>query len=468
MKPEQYNVEDLFRSAFENASLEPPRKEDMWAAIQSAVQNKPAPVIPIFRTRWFKVSIAASIVLLLGAFYYFSASNSPQESLNITNKIADTEQNVDTQKIEKQSVENDNTSLHKDVTVSKYRQNNAIGSDNNTKPDVILSEQPKKLAVRKENVTTIAKNKDEAKTELVEKQDSKSVVAAVIPNKIEGEQAFAGVQYEIMEIVALASPEIVIPFATEKQPILQLVAIIQPSIAIEKTKTTNTLWVGFSGFYNSYKPNFQFNTPDLPSPFIKGKLSSINFSDSSNVAKDIRENMAINSSLSLNIDFGKVIGKYWFVRSGLSFSSTSYSVNSPVIELLAEPNPTNPTVLGKTKVVANTINSATTVINIPIQFGYQSDKKGLNYFVGGGLSADILLNNSLTSTYSPAVYDFGNYKALNMSIMGNAGLLYNITSQFSTLVEFNYRRSLTSVSDAAHYSSNPQWIGVGVGIRKKF
>ena len=102
MKPEQYNVEDLFRSAFEDASLEPPHKEDMWAAIQSAVQHSPTPVIPIFRTNRFKVSIAASVVLLLGFFYYFGKNETVISSKQVADKLAIEEVKENTQNTEKQ------------------------------------------------------------------------------------------------------------------------------------------------------------------------------------------------------------------------------------------------------------------------------------------------------------------------------------------------------------------------------
>ncbi len=480
MKPEQYNVEDLFRSAFEDASLEPPHKEDMWAAIQSAVQHSPTPVIPIFRTNRFKVSIAASLVLLLGFFYYFGKNETVVSSKQVADKLAIEEAKENTQNTEKKGHtvgEKEEVGLA-DNSKQGRATNKADEVENsvlNTKPiqsatseiatdaNTTLKEEIKLQNANKGN------NKEKVNAVLVPTIDTSEKKEEKIAAVIEKEDAFTLVRYEIREIIALASPEIVVPFSLEKQPILQLVAVIQPKVEGEKAKSENTFWIGFGGFYNTYKPNFQFNnSADLPSPFVKGKLSSINFSDSTNVARDIRENMMVNSAISLNIDFGKVIAKHWFVRSGFNFSSTTYTVNSPVVELLSDPNSPNPILLGNSKTYQNTINSATSVINIPIQFGYQSDRAGFNYFVSGGITTDILLNNSLTNTYTPAVYDLGNYKSINLSVIGSVGLLYNFTSQFGALVEFNYRSSVASVYDSPHLSSKPQWTGVGLGIRKKF
>lgn len=475
MKPEQYNVEDLFRSAFEDASLEPPHKEDMWAAIQSAVQNSPTPVVPIFRTNRFKVSIAASVVLLLGFFYHFGKNETVVNGKQVANDLV-IEAKENTQNTAKQgnaltdSSEQAKTNNEVENSVSNitptYSDKSEITTSNDNKG--IKEKEELKLQNNAKN-----SNKEKGNIDLtpnsIEKQEEKIATIVTIPSKNEKEEAFTLVRYEVREIIALASPEIVVPFSLEKQPILQLVAVIQPKVGGESTKAENTFWVGFGGFYNTYKPNFQFsNIADLPSPFVQGKLSSINFSDSTNVARDIRENMTVNSAISINIDFGKVIAKHWFVRSGFNFSSTSYKVNSPVVELISDPNSSNPSLLGRSKTYANTINSATSVINIPIQFGYQSDRVGFNYFASGGISADILLNNSLTNTYAPAVYDLGNYKSINLSLMSSIGLLYNFTPQFSALVELNYRRSLASVYDSPHLSSKPQWTGIGIGIRKKF
>ena len=343
MKPEQHNVEDLFRSAFEDASLEPPHKEDMWAAIQSAVQTPHKPVIPIFRTNRFKISIAASVALLLGVLYYAGNTNNsvvsePQAS-NLPIGTPSNEQNVEKQE---NSLKNEDSNIANQSTKHK----------SDTKSDLVGKEQIKQES-NTEKINAATTNN----TNSVEKQDSKVAVIAIIPAKLEEEKAFVSVRYEIKEIIPL-NPEIIIPFSIEKQPILQLIAVVQPKVEVEKTQSENTFWIGFGGFYNSYKPNLQFNSSDLPSPFVKGKLSSINFSDSTNVAKNMRENMTINAAISLNIDFGKMIGKHWFVRSGLNFSSTSFSVNSPVLELLADPNSTNPTLLGRTKISENTINSS--------------------------------------------------------------------------------------------------------------
>jgi hypothetical protein len=460
MKPEQYNVEDLFRSAFEDASLEPPHKEDMWEAVQSAVQNSPTPVVPIFRTNRFKVSIAASVVLLLGVLYYFGKTESAVNGEQAGEIVTETKENTQNSGKQKNALGNKDEIGVADNSKQSKANKEVENSVLNTKP----------IQSATSEITTDANTtlKEKINAVLVPTIDTSEKKEEKIAAAIGKEEAFTLVRYEIREIIALASPEIIVPFSLEKQPILQLVAVIQPKTEGEKAKSENTFWIGFGGFYNTYQPNFQFNTADLPSPFVKGKLNSINFADSSNVARDIRENMTVSSAISLNIDFGKVIGRHWFVRSGFNFSSTTYTVNSPVIELLSDPNSANPVLLGRSKAYANTINSATSVINIPVQFGYQSDRIGFNYFASGGITTDILLNNSLTNTYAPAIYDFGNYKSINLSVTGSVGLLYNFTSQFGALVEFNYRRSVASVYDSPHFSSKPQWTGVGVGIRKKF
>jgi ferric-dicitrate binding protein FerR (iron transport regulator) len=62
----------------------PKAKERIWAKVmEQAGKFKPSPVIPIYRRSFFKVAVAASIILVLGTGYYFSFFNSSKNQNDI-------------------------------------------------------------------------------------------------------------------------------------------------------------------------------------------------------------------------------------------------------------------------------------------------------------------------------------------------------------------------------------------------
>jgi len=453
MKPQNKNIEDLFRSAFEDASLEPPHKEEMWAHIQNAVQKPP---VSIWKTTRFRVSsIAASIALLIGLLYYFN-----QESVTTSAKKDYVKHTASP------SVEN-RTLSDEQITA---KENSAIGNSNELKTQINKTENKEGLGSDK-NVSIKSKrtkqNFNDVFQDEFENENELNVLIENIDNPTTPKQqeALTKTYLEIKEIISLASPQIVIPFALDKQPILQLVRV-EPVLfeAKKEEKAENEWWVGFTGFYNHYKPTIITTSPDLPTSLIKFSTMR-NFTDCTNVAKAIRDDIQVSPSITVGIDIGKLVGKNWFFKSGISFTNFRYSFNSPILE---KPSASS----AQTNIIRyeNYVTNTTSQILIPIQFGYQSFSKSklLDWFVAGGFTSDILLNNILNTTYSEVTYNFGNYKSLNISMTGSAGLLYHVTPQFSTLLELNYRRTTASVYDSPNLTSQPHWIGVGLGARFKF
>lgn len=267
--------------------------------------------------------------------------------------------------------------------------------------------------------------------------------------------------------------DLVIPYQIDRQPIIQLVIVDAPPAQEEKTKVASNYWIGFGGFYNAYQPNFGFTSPELPSALISSNsgIASINYGRGTNVAEQLKQNLVVESAYTVNFDFGKTLSNHWFVRSGLGLTNNRYIVEARITNRLGDvKDDSNTSVLQSAGTIYhdNFIRNSNSILNIPIQIGFQSNRKGLNYFISSGLSSDITLNNSLSNTFRDASYDFGKYKAINFSAIGSVGLLYNFTPHFSMLFEMNYRRSLTSVYHSPNLQSHPQWIGIGIGVRKKF
>lgn len=466
MKPQDKNIEDLFRSAFENASLEPPRKEEMWAHIQSAVQKPP---VSLWRTKRFRVSsIAASIALLIGLLYYSYQDNAVTSSDKKANESVFSSPSVENQaSLDEQTLTENNISLEKgDASELKIEKNNKVEKKQNFEANKKSDKNTNDSHVVLKSKSAKSNSNDVSKDEFENENELSALLENIDnPTTTKDEKTLAKTYVEVKEIISIANPQIIIPFALDKQPVLQLVKVAPMVLeAGKEDKAENEWWIGFTGFYNHYSPNITVTSPDLPTSLLKFSTTR-NFTDCTNVAKAIRDDIQVKPSITVGIDIGKLVGKNWFFRSGISFTNFRYSFNSPILE---KPSASS----AQTRAIRyeNVTSNTTSQIVIPVQFGYQSFSKSnfLDWFVAGGFTSDILLNNSLTPTYSEVRYDFGTYKSLNISFTGSAGVLYHVTPNFSTLLELNYRRTTSSVYDSPNLISQPHWIGVGLGARFKF
>jgi hypothetical protein len=475
MIPEPNDMEDLFRSAFENATLEPPHKEEMWDKITLALQKPP---VPMYRTKWFKVSsIAATVALLLGA-YFLNTSDLPSDENG--NMFITQEQKIKNETPIDPSLENKGIIADK----KKEENTNALSKQEDKSQTATKQELKEITAILKKENSPIDKNSIGS----VEKKQSQVFISQNTENKEDTQDKFltnASIQtkkennffllrFEVKELALLVPDEILSPLVIKQQPVIQLVIVETPISEEEKAIVASNYWIGFGGFYNAYNPNFSFPTSELPSALISSSsgIASINYGRGTNVAQQLRESLSVESTFSTSIDFGKTLSKYVFVRSGLGFTNTRYVVDARVTNTLNDIDVTDPSITSDKQSPAiyhdNFIRNSTSVMNIPIQIGLQTNGKKLNLFLASGLSTDITLNHSLSNTFKDASYNFGNYKAVNFSALGSAGLLYNFTPHFSTVFEVNYRQSITSVYNSDNLQSRPQWIGIGIGIRKKF
>ena len=479
MTPEQHDMEDLFRSAFENAALEPPHKEEMWDKIALALHKTP---IPMYRTKWFKVSsIAASVALLLGA-YFLNTSDLPSTE-NITN-IA-----VQEYKIKK---ENQHPFPLKEESIVnsekiKGNQSSAQASENTVLGIEAIKEQAFSKQVEEKAANTFKENTNTLYTDnysFVEKQNNQALSIQIgkqtekqeqnlvtLPTELK-EYNFSLLRFEVKDLLLLIPQDLVSNSIIVQQPVVQLVVVEKPIIKEEKEKIASNYWIGFGGFYNTFAPNFGFASTNLPSPLISSNsgIAGINYGRATDVAEQLQNNLSVESTFSASLDFGKTISKYAFLRAGLGMTSSSYIVNARVTNRIGGESDRDGSLALSSSIVYhdNYIRNSTSILNIPIQVGLQTQSKGLNLFVAGGLSTDVTLNNSLSNTFRDASYNFGNYKAINFSALGSAGFIYNFTPHFSTLLEVNYRRSITSVYNSENLQSHPQWIGIGIGLRKTF
>ena len=462
MTPEQHDMEDLFRSAFENAALEPPHKEEMWDKIALALHKPP---IPMYRTKWFRVSsIAASVALMLGA-YFLNTSDLP--STENTTNIAVQEYKNQTPSVLKKDETTANKKAEDKETTAQKSQNTVLGIEAIEKQ----TEEKTTSILKKEQNASITDTHN-----ATEKQDKQNIASLRIEHQVEiqvKEEQFTLLHFEVKDLLLLVPQDLSGNITIAQQPVIQLVAIEKPILKEEKENTASNYWIGFGSFYNNFTPNFGFTSTNLPSPLISSNsgIAGINYGRGTNVAQQLTENLSVESAFSANFDFGKTISKYWFLRSGFGFTNNRYIVDARITNRLSNIEEDSNTSIAQSRPVLyhdNYIRNSSSLLNIPLQIGIQTQNKGINLFVAGGLSTEITLNNSLSNTFRDASYNFGNYKTINFSALGSVGLLYNFTPHFSTLLEVNYRRSLTSVYQSDNLQSHPQWIGIGLGIRKKF
>jgi hypothetical protein len=256
MTPEQHDMEDLFRSAFENAALEPPHKEEMWDKIALALQKPP---VPMYRTKWFRVSsIAATVALFLGAYFLNTANFPSKESLSTTGVQEQRKEKIAITDIDEKTgnqVDTNSKNLAKQEgrereTIAK-KQEATNPASTTTKEETAVNLYKAKGFEIKQNQIVISQSTENK--EITEKQNVVTIVA-----QTKEESNFALLRFEVKELAFLVPHELASPLLISQLPAFQLVTI-EPTLAKEeKAKAPTHYWVGFGGFYNTHNPNFSF------------------------------------------------------------------------------------------------------------------------------------------------------------------------------------------------------------------
>ena len=451
----QPNFEKAWQNAFQNAELMPPDSEQIWRAVAYTL---PKPT-PIHRQLWFRVAgVAASVAVFVGVSLYIGTPPATH-----TQKVTETPQ--------AQVLVRTSPNSEESLTTQKY-----------TKP---LNATPKA------NPTAQSKHPDNAyqnKNEMMNltakptapKQNPKAENAKASP-VTEG----SGTNTESNTTATNEQKLLLLPILWAEQTAQpQLVAgkMVLPMVVVvnQETKQTNApkdspklaWWGGIQAYYTLSNLNFRLEDVNQQNsyPLVKQNNPNLNFVvlDSSKLAENL-QNKHWTSSASINVEFGRNIGKHFSVASGFFYSQVAHSVENYI------GISTNIGALGG----AITYNAVQTHLSeqrlsVPLRLVYESGGK-FGYQASVGLTADFALNrqlrhnsNSFSDPTLYVTYNLGEPQSIGASALAGIGFYYALTEHLQFNTEFNARQSLNSSTNSAHLKTFPTLLGVGLGVRYKF
>jgi Outer membrane protein beta-barrel domain len=223
-------------------------------------------------------------------------------------------------------------------------------------------------------------------------------------------------------------------------------------------------WFTASGSYFNYTPGFANISTQMPSPFVNPVLRSIRSYDSTTLAPFLETLPQSRRSFGFNAEVGKALGRNWGISSGLAFTVQSYTYSAPVRFTIVGALAGNPPAI----ILANQLDAQATHLGLPLKAWYQTNGRGLNLRLSAGLLTDFTVGQRLNNTFEDVTYFLGDYRSLNFSAVGSAGLLYNLGPRWGLYADVQYRRAIGSVYDTPHLRATPTWLGGGLGVQYRW
>ncbi|TAD99289.1 MAG: hypothetical protein EAZ97_09180 [Bacteroidetes bacterium] len=425
------SFENSLQKVFGKAELSPSKK--VWQNIEKAL-------LPanhwLSATIWKKIAVAAACVcLMLGGVYVFNSKKLPTAEKQVGKKTDSTNvpenltKNSEQKNIAKNSVEN------AEILSNKNEKTTTTTFDNNFTSSKSI------------NIVKVEKNVPSTKNQVkdLNAQENKIVQPTIIEN---------------LKLVDLSDFQTLAIDYNSKTPILTLVLPV--AFQSENEKTEYAYFVGISGFANQYNPNFALTSANaylIPSPFLAGDR----LGDTNKFHNSLLDSVRNLSSYSFGIDFGKKLTSNFSLQTGVHYTASSFVIDHIVNQL----PPKDSQFAGFGINFKNMVHSNTEWLSIPIKIVVQSDRKGLNYGISGGLSADILLANTLKSDLSFVQYNLGANNRLNLSANMGLTISYPLFDRLDIGAEMNYRKALNSLYQSDMVEAKPHWLSLGLGLKFK-
>ncbi|MCU0448982.1 MAG: outer membrane beta-barrel protein [Bernardetiaceae bacterium] len=478
------SFEDRFKDAFKDAELEP--RPRVWQGIASKLDQVPAhppKVVPMVTNQagssrnWFGRYAAAAALLLglgLAAYFYLTPSETSQivqqpSIQTLPSDIDQTNTHSDSQSLPGQPAE---ATKSIDNQVSSNEQNPTANSNDgqNTEANESVA---RPLGQAQVDVRTGGKTK------------------AAVPNGLQLNKGYSNGNADGMNSgtkptksiidhnanLLLNNPVGLAPqFQTNlllgselqqlavAEPLAQLAApLVTVNVpTVEKVEVGPQWWFTASGSYFNYTPGFSNVSTQMPSPFVSSVRPSIRDYDSVAVAPYLDALPQSRRSFGINAEVGKALGRNWGISSGLVFTHQNYTYDAPARIIRAQGT------VGDRLMFSNQLNAQSTHVGLPLKAWYQTNGQGLNLRVSAGLLTDFTLGQRLSNTYGEVAYFLGDYRALNFSAVGSAGLLYNLGPRWGLYADVQYRRALGSVYDTPHLRATPTWLGGSLGVQYRW
>lgn len=456
-------LEEQFRSRFENAQFSPPAH--LWEQIDAALDEKPWYKRPLFY--WTSGLVAALLLVVMFWFTmaYDNAGNSTEgtyvtDKNNIENKdFTKTPSNIPN--VENKDIRNlptPNETATNSTSEQKTQQTAASNAEG-------ISDNPSINS----NKNTINSNvdKDKKKTDLA--------IAVVWTDNTKNKKTDTILSDETEQTTALET------LTSKKYPLDEFVFFkefsLETEIPIEEDSTSKTatadnttsqedlkkasgiaINVGINHTQGIYQPSFRRDS-------LYTGLTIID-AYSSNLADTLPQTKISGNYQQTGFDVALQFGKNrrWSLNTGLAIGKANYSFGSTNYVLI-DPTPQG---INLKEFPNNQVEVNYEWLQIPIALGYQFGETRAKSFTGFaqlGTAIELLRSYSYVSADPRFTYALGNHRTINTQVWTQVGINYHITNRWTVWGGGTYKSSLSSLINEEGVTFSSQAYGWQVGTR---
>jgi len=504
----QNNFEDEWRKAFESSELTPPT--DMWNRIERELDKKEKRPFLFFIRPNLSAGIAATLILTLAGFWYFSNSSTPKQNIiaqkQSSNSHSQTKKVLESKPNQEESITRvDIPNKLEIATSNEIKTVNRFGSSkpNSTNkikdipnysekgisvssvavvnPEIIISENRQLVAKNDKELAKIStKNIENQFTS----EENKSVVLEKIRNK--GFHLFVREFYLnrnklLFENENNFEPKDVIAQNSQGKFWLGIQSGVAPFKPSMDLNPLNSISLREAEIFADYSNNLvqsgqSGNTPIVGAGNNKGTI--LVTQPQNNLKNGISTHVGFNWGYQLNNKFSLESGlKYLRGNSILESNTYSFAENGEANTFFANYLSNNASGDFRNTIIADASQGVSRYeyIMLPIQVGYQvnlSKKIGLQ--LSSGVTADIFLQNTIINDngmlQDKSIIKRNNslYKPLNFSSLQGLRGLYQINNRWQAVISGTYQQSLSSNTTSDVLKMKLKIFGLSYGLNYRF
>ena len=248
-----------------------------------------------------------------------------------------------------------------------------------------------------------------------------------------------------------------------------------------KELSKKKLWAGLEAGAGTFNSSFSGSGAVANSLNPGALASAIGSRSFVNPTTNISENMDQGVATTVGVDFGMQLGRKWTLESGLAYTNmdNSGTASINVLDVYTIDNGDFIDDFGGTLSAGSRdasleiqedfdheveLNNNLQIASIPLKAGYFVVNKKFSLRLNAGLSANYLVNGSISDPSRQILNsdNLGFYNDWSFDGVGGVELGYSVFNKFNFTLEPNYRHSITPISDAIN---TPSRFVLQTGIR---
>ncbi|WP_370086642.1 outer membrane beta-barrel protein [Ekhidna sp.] len=256
---------------------------------------------------------------------------------------------------------------------------------------------------------------------------------------------------------------------------------LQSALETKKRSSSSEtkVWAGLEAGAGNFGSEFSNSGAIASAINPSGLAAAVGTGNFVNPTTNISQEMDDGLARTVGFDFGVQFGKRWTLESGLAYTSmdnkgsasinvldvytvdnTEFIDNPGGLDDNGEPTPITRSREGLIEVEENydhevELNNNVQLASIPVKAGYFVVNKKFSLRLNAGLSANYLVNGSISDPSKEILNssEFGLYNDWSFDGIGGLELGYSIFDKFNFTLEPNYRHAITPLSNSVNAPS---------------